>query len=238
MKEVKFLLPTSKEFSIARDAETAFNLWDRKLWDFTIDGVHYKKDGWEGREAIEELFGKSWTKSSRISNEIRKIANKISTIPGPDGTGAKFEFDYNLPKRYFDKYVKENNLEVDKNNRPLYLAYDKNVEHVMTYNIDSGNLMTDIPLEEFKKLSKNKVARRLVEISVAVDKDADIKNIADEVDQVVLNDDGVKSRIIDVDEQQGLVDFSIEAKDNQFIKLTDLINKIEDVDGVQSALEV
>lgn len=62
-------------FAIARDAQTAFDLWKEKRWDFEINGQKFSKDDWRGREAIEKLFGESITiKPASSSNDINKQA--------------------------------------------------------------------------------------------------------------------------------------------------------------------
>jgi hypothetical protein len=60
---VEFIKPNGQVFSIARNAEDAFYMWNtaKKLGHTVrINNINYG-NGWESRYAIEQLFGKSYS---------------------------------------------------------------------------------------------------------------------------------------------------------------------------------
>jgi len=54
--EVTFLNEDDTYFSVVRDFDSAFALWEKGRWDFVVNGKRYKRNDWRGRQAIEELF--------------------------------------------------------------------------------------------------------------------------------------------------------------------------------------
>lgn len=61
---VEFLNDNGTVFAVARDVDTAFDLWGKHRWNFKVEGEFFRPSDYRGKAALERVFGRAWRMSS------------------------------------------------------------------------------------------------------------------------------------------------------------------------------